>query len=102
MDIGALMKQATKMQKELKVKEEELQNKTYEASVNGGLVTVTVTGRNQMENIEIDESLLEKDNKEIIQDMILMAVNQALGKMNEDKEETMQELTGGIKMPGMF
>lgn len=102
MDIGALMKQATKMQKELKVKEEELQNKTYEASVNGGLVSVTVTGRNQMENIEIDESLLDKDNKEIIQDLILMAVNQALGKMNEDKEETMQELTGGIKMPGMF
>lgn len=102
MDIGALMKQATKMQKELKVKEEELQNKTYDASVNGGLVNVTVTGRNQIENIEIDESLLEKDNKEILQDMILMAVNQALGKMNEDKEETMQELTGGIKMPGMF
>lgn len=102
MDIGALMKQATKMQKELKVKEEELQNKTYEASVNGGLINVSVTGRNQMENIEIDESLLEKDNKEILQDMILMAVNQALGKMNEDKEETMQELTGGIKMPGMF
>lgn len=102
MDIGALMKQATKMQKELKVKEEELQNKTYEASVNGGLINVTVTGRNQIENIEIDESLLEKDNKEILQDMILMAVNQALGKMNEDKEETMQELTGGIKMPGMF
>lgn len=102
MDIGALMKQATKMQKELKVKEEELQNKTYEASVNGGLINVKITGRNQMENIEIDESLLEKDNKEILQDMILMAVNQALGKMNEDKEETMQELTGGIKMPGMF
>lgn len=102
MDIGALMKQATKMQKELKVKEEELQNKTYEASVNGGLINVSVTGRNQMENIEIDDSLLEKDNKEILQDMILMAVNQALGKMNEDKEETMQELTGGIKMPGMF
>lgn len=102
MDIGALMKQATKMQKELKVKEEELQNKTYEASVNGGLINVTVTGRNQVENIEIDESLLEKDNKEILQDMILMAVNQALGKMNEDKEETMQALTGGIKMPGMF
>lgn len=102
MDIGALMKQATKMQKELKVKEEELQNKTYEASVNGGLINVTITGRNQMENIEIDESLLEKDNKEILQDMILMAVNQALGKMNEDKEETMKELTGGIKMPGMF
>lgn len=102
MDIGALMKQATKMQKELKIKEEELQNRTYDASVNGGLVNVTVTGRNQIENIEIDESLLEKDNKEILQDMILMAVNQALGKMNEDKEETMQELTGGIKMPGMF
>lgn len=102
MDIGALMKQATKMQKELKVKEEELQNKTYDASVNGGLINVTVTGRNQVENIEIDESLLEKDNKEILQDMIQMAVNQALGKMNEDKEETMQALTGGIKMPGMF
>lgn len=102
MDIAALMKQATKMQKDLKVKEEELESKTYDASVNGGVVKVVVTGRNQLESVEIDESLLEQDNKEILQDMIMMAVNQALGKMVEDKEETMKELTGGIKMPGIF
>ncbi|MDD3049274.1 MAG: YbaB/EbfC family nucleoid-associated protein [Bacilli bacterium] len=102
MDIAALMKQAKKMQKDLKVKEEELQSKIYEGTVNGGVVNVVVTGRNQIESIEIDESLLEKGNKEILQDMILMATNQALGKMIEDKDDTMQELTDGVKLPGMF
>lgn len=102
MDIAKLMKQATKMQKDLQAKEEELQDKTYEGTVNGGVVKVIVTGRSQLESVDIDETLLEKDNKEILQDMVLMAVNQALGKMLEDKEATMKELTDGVKMPGMF
>lgn len=102
MDIAALMKQANKMQKELKAKEQELQEKTYEANVNGGVVSVVVTGRNQVESIHIDESLLEKDNREILEDMVLMAMNQALAKMVDDKEATMQELTAGVKMPGIF
>lgn len=102
MDIGALMKQAKKMQKDLAEVESKLQEKVYEASVSNGAVKVVVTGRGQLEQVTIDEALVEKDNKEILEDMIVMAVNDALGQMNKEKEETMGSLTGGMKMPGMF
>ena len=102
MDIGALMKQAKKMQNDLAKMESELQEKVYEASVSNGAVKVTVTGRGQLEQVNIDSSLLEKDNKEILEDMIMMAINDALGQMNEEKEQMMGSLTGGVKMPGMF
>lgn len=102
MDIGALMKQAKKMQKDLAEVESKLQEQVYEASVSNGALKVVVTGKGQLEQVIIDEALVEKDNKEILEDMIVMAVNDALGQMNKDKEESMGTLTGGMKMPGMF
>lgn len=102
MNMNALMKQAKKMQEELMKQESELQTKTYEGNVSNGAVKVTVTGRCQLESVHIEESLMEKDNKEMLEDMIMMAVNDALGKMNQDHEETMGKLTGGVKIPGVF
>ncbi len=100
MDIGALMKQAKKMQNDLSRMEAELQEKVYEASVSNGAVKVVVTGRGQLEQVSIEESLIEKDNKELIEDMVLMAANDALGQMNKEKEEMMGSLTGGVKVAG--
>jgi len=102
MDMGALLKQAKKMQKDLAKTEAELKEKLYTASVGGGVVKVEVSGKNEFTNIQIEESLLNKENKEELQDMILMAVNDALRQMNEDKEKTMGALTSGIKIPGVF
>ena len=102
MDMGALLKQAKKMQKDLAKTEAELKEKLYTASVGGGVVKVEVSGKNEFTNIQIEESLLNKENKEELQDMILMAVNDALNQMNEDKEKTMGALTSGIKIPGVF
>lgn len=102
MDMGALLKQAKKMQKDLEKTEAELKEKLYTASVGGGVVKVEVSGKNEFTNIQIEESLLNKENKEELQDMILMAVNDALRQMNEDKEKTMGALTSGIKIPGVF
>ena len=102
MDMGALLKQAKKMQKDLAKTEAELKEKVYTASVGGGVVKVEVSGKNEFTNIQIEESLLNKENKEELQDMILMAVNDALRQMNEDKEKTMGALTSGIKIPGVF
>lgn len=102
MDIGALMKQAKKMQNDLAKMEAELEEKVYEASVSNGAVKVVVTGKGQVEQVVIEDSLMEKENKELLQDMILMAVNDALGQMNQEKNEMMGSLTGGVKMPGMF
>lgn len=102
MDIQALLKQAKKMQSELSQKESELKENTYTASVGGGVVQVCVNGASQIETIDIDETLLSKENKEELQDLIIVAVNDAMTQMNKDKEETMNALTGGVKMPGVF
>ena len=102
MDVAALLKQAKKMQKELNKVEAELKTREYTSSVGGGVVKVNVNGNTQITAIEIDSSLLTAENKDELQDMVVMAVNDALFKMSEDKEKTMNEMTGGIKMPGVF
>lgn len=102
MNINALMKQAQKMQKEMAAKEKELHEKTYEASVNNNAVRVIANGAMKIEKIEIEESLLVKENKEIMEDLVMMAVNEVVEKIEKEKEETLQDLTGGIKVPGMF
>lgn len=102
MNIQSLLKQAKNMQKELNKLEAELKEKTYSTSVGGGVVKVTVSGENKVVDLSIDETLLDKENKEELQDMILMAVNEALSQMTKDKEDTMGAMTNGIKMPGVF
>ena len=102
MDVAALLKQAKKMQKELNNVEAELKTREYTSSVGGGVVKVNVNGNTHITAIEIDSSLLTAENNDELQDMVVMAVNDALFKMREDKEKTMNEMTGGIKMPGVF
>lgn len=102
MNMQALLKQAQKMQRDMADKEKELSEKTYEATMGGGVIKVSMKGDFKIESIDIDESLLEKDNKEDIQDMLISALNDVLGKANEDKEKTMNAITGGVKMPGGF
>lgn len=102
MNINALMKQAQKMQKEMAIREKELQEKKYEASVNNNTIKVVANGEMKIESINIDEELLTKENKEIVEDLIIMAINDVVAKITKDKDETLQELTGGVKVPGMF
>lgn len=102
MNINALMKQAKKIQDELLKQEAELQEKTYEGTISNDAVKIIVSGKGLVESIFINEDLIEKDNKEMLEDMVMMAVNDALQKMNEDKEAVMGKLTGGAKVPGIF
>ena len=102
MNMQALLKQAQKMQKDMAAKEKELKEKVYEASMGGGVVKVAMRGDFTMEMIDIEETLLEKENKEDIQDMLISALNEILQKANEEKESSMNEITGGVKMPGGF
>lgn len=101
MNMQALLKQAQKMQKDLAKVEAELSEKEYEATMGGGVVKVSVKDM-KVETIEIDETLLEKDGKEDLQDMLKAALNEALTLAVEDKEKTMNAITGGVKMPGGF
>lgn len=101
MNMQALLKQAQKMQKDLAKVESELNEKEYEATMGGGVVKVAVKGM-QVESIQIDESLLDKDGKEDLEEMLKAALNDAFNQAVEDKEKTINAITGGVKMPGGF
>lgn len=101
MNMQALLKQAQKMQKDLAKVEEELSAKEYEATMGGGVVKVVIKDM-KVEDIQIEESLLEKDGKEDLQEMLKAALNDAFTQAVEDKEKTMNSITGGVKMPGGF
>lgn len=98
MDMKALMKQANAMQKQLKKIEEELDATQYEGSNNG--VKVVINGKNEVQSVEIDPDLLEKDNQEMLQDLILISVNDAVKKAADDRTQKMGAVTGGISVPG--
>ena len=100
MNMQGLLKQAQKMQKELTKLEDEL--KVYETTMGGGVIKVEVKGNMSVESISIDESLLEVDNKEDLEEMLKSALNDAFAKAVEDKEKNMNQITGGVKMPGGF
>lgn len=90
------------MQKELTKLEDELNEKVYESTMGGGVIKAEVKGNMSVESITIDESLLEKDNKEDLEEMLKAALNDAFAKAVEDKEKNMNQITGGVKMPGGF
>lgn len=102
MNMQGLLKQAQKMQKELTKLEDELNEKVYETTMGGGVIKVEVKGNMSVESISIDESLQEVDNKEDLEEMLKSALNDAFAKAVEDKEKNMNQITGGVKMPGGF
>jgi len=99
--IGNMMKQIQKMQQEMEKIQEELANKTVEGTAGGGMVKVIANGKQEVLEIKIDPEVVNKDDVEMLQDLILAAVNQAREKAQEMANEEMSRLTGGLKIPGM-
>jgi len=99
----AMMKQAQKMQQELLKMQQEIEAATFEFTAGGGAVKAVVSGTKKLESIEIDPEVLDPEDVEMIQDMIVAAVNGAI-KLAEDKSsQSMSKLTGGLGgLPGMF
>lgn len=102
MNMQGLLKQAQKMQKDLAKLDDQLNETIYEESMGGGAVVVEVKGSMEVESIKVDESLLSADAKEDLEDMLKVALNNAMNKAKEEKEKKMNAITGGIKMPGGF
>ena len=102
MNINALMQQAQKMQQQMTKKQKELESKEYEFTSNGGAIKIKMLGSKEMTSLEIDEDLLDKDEKEMLQDMLMVAFNEAISKIEEDFAEAMNGFSGGMKIPGMF
>ena len=99
--MGNMMKQAQQLQSKMMKLQEELADKSVDASSGGGMVKVTANGRQQILSIRIEEEVVDPDDVEMLQDLILAAVNDALAKAQEMVSSEMGKLTGGLNIPGL-
>ncbi|MCF8144806.1 MAG: YbaB/EbfC family nucleoid-associated protein [Deltaproteobacteria bacterium] len=100
-NMGQLLKQAQKFQSKMAELQEELNQRTVEASAGGGMVTAVANGRQEVLSIAIDPEVVDPDDVEMLQDLILAAVNDALSRARDMTNEEMGKLTKGMNIPGM-
>ena len=96
--LGQIMKQAQKMQEDLQKAQEELANMEVSGQSGGGLVTVVMTGRHDVRRVHIDNSVIEED-KDMLEDLVAAAINDAVRKVEEHTKERMSSMTGGLGLP---
>ena len=97
-----LAMKAQKLQQQMTEKQAELEERVYEASAGGGMVTATVNGKKQLTALSIKPEAVDPEDVEMLQDMILAAVNEAVKQAEETTEAEMGKLTGGLGIPGLF
>jgi len=102
MNQAAMMKQAQKMQQEMLRMQEEMENKTYSAAAGGGMVKAEVNGKHEVVNLEINPEAVDPDDVDMLQDMIIAAVNEAMRTADSDAANNMSRLTGGLNLGGLF
>lgn len=100
--MGNLVKQAQKMQAKIAKIQEELAEKTITITSGGGMVTVEANGSQEIVSIKIEKEVVDPEDVEMLQDLVLAAVNEALKKSQEMVAEEMQKVTGGMNIPGLF
>ena len=101
MNQAAMMKQVQKMQQEMLRAQEELQNKTYTATAGGGMVTASVNGSHEIVALEIKPEAVDPEDVEMLQDLIIVAVNEGIRQIEEISNSEMSKLTGGLGIPGL-
>ncbi len=102
MNQASMMKQAQKMQQEMLRMQEEMENKTYSATTGGGMVTAIVTGKHEVKELQINPEAVDPEDVEMLQDMIIAAVNEAMRTADADSASNMSRLTGGLNLGGLF
>jgi hypothetical protein len=100
--MGDMMKQAQKLQARMLKMQEELAEKTVESAVGGGMIKVVANGRQQVVSIRIEKEVVNPEDVDMLQDLMLAAVNDALAKSQEMVSSEMGKLTGGLKLPGLM
>ena len=102
MNQATMMKQAQKMQQEMLRMQEEMENKTFTATSGGGMVTATVNGKHEVLDVKINPEAVDPDDVEMLQDMVIAAVNEAMRAADVDSANNMSRLTGGLNLGGLF
>ena len=101
-NMNQMIKQAQKMQEQMLKMQEELEEKVFEASSGGGAVNVKISGKKELVEINIKPEAVDPDDVEMLQDLIVAAVNEGLRKADESSANEMSKLTGGMNIPGLF
>lgn len=101
-NMGDMMKQAKKLQERMASLQKELETKTVEASAGGGMVTVVVNGKFELQSLKIEKEVVNADDVDMLQDLIVASVNEGIRKAQEMASQEMARLTGGLKIPGLM
>ncbi len=102
MNMNQMMKQAQKMQQDMLKMQEELDNMTVEGTSGGGMVTVTATAKKEITSVKINPEAVDPDDVEMLEDLVLSAIKEALSKAEKESEVQMSKITGGLNIPGLI
>jgi nucleoid-associated protein EbfC len=98
---GNLMKEAQRLQQQMQALQEQVAEKKVQATAGGGMVTVEANGRQELVSIKIDPEVINRDDAQMLEDLVLAACNEALRKSRELVQQELGKLTGGLKIPGL-
>lgn len=101
-NMQGMLKKVQKMQADMMKLQEDLKSRTVETTVGGGAVSVVVSGKKELKSIKIALSAVDPEDVEMLEDLIISAVNEGMRKVDEMTEKEMGKVTGGMKLPGMF
>ncbi len=101
-DMNSMIHQARKMQDQITALQEDIEQRTFNATAGGGAVSVTLTGKKTLQSIELKKDVVDPEDIEMLQDLIISAVNEAVNNIEETTENEMSKITGGVALPGLF
>ena len=101
-NMNAMIRQAQKMQEDMETLQAELETREYEISAGGGMVGVKINGKKEILSIDIKPEIVDPDDIETLSDILVAAVNEAIGRVEKTNAEEMNKITGNLNMPGMF
>ena len=101
-NMNAMIRQAQKMQEDMKKKQAELEEMEFKTTAGGGMVECTINGKKEIVSLNIKKEAVDPEDVEILQDMIIGAVNEAIRKVEEIHATEMEKITGGLSLPGLF
>ena len=101
-DMNSMIHQARKMQDQITALQEDIEQRTFSATAGGGAVTVTLTGKKTLQSLELKKEVVDPEDIDMLQDLIISAVNEAVNNIEETTENEMSKITGGVALPGLF
>lgn len=101
-NVNAMIKKAQKMQNEITELQDDIENREFSATAGGGAVEVVVTGKKTVKSLTIKPEVVDPEDIEMLQDLIISAVNEAINVVEQTTEDEMSKITGGVSLPGLF